>query len=76
MNGDGKIDQWWAFEGEKTTIAIDRNGDGRITINELIAAVSPAWLGRLDPRLVHREPRPGGARPGRSGPDWRCRAGR
>ena len=26
--GDGKIDQWWTYEGDKVTIAMDRNGDG------------------------------------------------
>jgi hypothetical protein len=27
--GDGKIDQWWTWNGDKVTIAIDRTGDGK-----------------------------------------------
>ena len=26
---DGTIDQWWTWDGEKVTIAIDKNGDGK-----------------------------------------------
>ncbi len=26
---DGKVDQWWTWDGDKITIAIDRNGDGQ-----------------------------------------------
>lgn len=28
-NGDGRVDQWWTFQGDRTEIAMDRNGDGR-----------------------------------------------
>ena len=28
-NGDGKVDQWWTWEGNNITIAIDKNGDGQ-----------------------------------------------
>jgi len=29
-NGDGKIDQWWTYEADgRTTIAMDKNGDGQ-----------------------------------------------
>ena len=28
-NGDGKIDQWWTYEGGQVSIAMDRNGDGQ-----------------------------------------------
>ena len=27
--GSGKVDQWWTWEGEKVTVAFDRNGDGQ-----------------------------------------------
>jgi hypothetical protein len=27
--GDGVVDQWWTWEGNKVTIATDRNGDGK-----------------------------------------------
>jgi hypothetical protein len=27
--GDGRVDQWWTWEGDRLTIAIDRDGDGR-----------------------------------------------
>jgi hypothetical protein len=27
--GDGKVDQWWTWNGDKVTIAIDRTGDGK-----------------------------------------------
>jgi hypothetical protein len=27
--GDGHIDQWWTWNGDKVTIAVDRNGDGK-----------------------------------------------
>lgn len=27
--GTGKVDQWWTWEGEKVTIAFDRDGDGQ-----------------------------------------------
>src|SRR6202034_1179215 len=26
---DGRVDQWWTYDGDKVTIAIDRNGDGK-----------------------------------------------
>jgi hypothetical protein len=28
-NGDGRVDQWWTWEGDKVTIAMDRNFDGQ-----------------------------------------------
>jgi hypothetical protein len=28
LRGSGMIDQWWTWEGDKVTIATDRNGDG------------------------------------------------
>lgn len=28
-NNDGRVDQWWTWAGDKITIAIDRNGDGK-----------------------------------------------
>jgi hypothetical protein len=27
--GNGKVDQWWSWEGDKITIAVDRTGDGK-----------------------------------------------
>jgi hypothetical protein len=27
--GDGHIDQWWTWNGDKVTIAVDRSGDGK-----------------------------------------------
>ena len=27
--GDGVVDQWWAWEGNKVTIAVDHTGDGK-----------------------------------------------
>ena len=27
--GNGKIDQWWTWEGDHITIAVDKNGDGQ-----------------------------------------------
>jgi hypothetical protein len=27
--GDGQIDQWWTWNGDKVTIAVDRTGDGQ-----------------------------------------------
>jgi hypothetical protein len=27
--GDGRIDQWWTWNGEQLTIAVDRDGDGK-----------------------------------------------
>jgi hypothetical protein len=29
VRGGGMIDQWWTWEGDKVSIATDRNGDGR-----------------------------------------------
>ena len=29
VRGGGLIDQWWTWEGDKVTIATDRNGDGK-----------------------------------------------
>jgi hypothetical protein len=29
IHGSGTIDQWWTWQGDKVTIATDRNGDGR-----------------------------------------------
>jgi hypothetical protein len=29
VHGGGVVDQWWTWEGEKVTIATDRNGDGK-----------------------------------------------
>jgi hypothetical protein len=28
-SGDGVVDQWWAWEGNNVTIAVDNNGDGK-----------------------------------------------
>jgi hypothetical protein len=28
-NGDGRMDQWWAFGAERTEITMDKNGDGQ-----------------------------------------------
>lgn len=28
-NGDGRVDQWWTFRGDRTEIAMDQNGDGQ-----------------------------------------------
>jgi hypothetical protein len=28
-SGDGKVDQWWTWNGDKVSIAIDRTGDGK-----------------------------------------------
>jgi hypothetical protein len=27
--GDGQVDQWWTWNGDKVTIAVDRTGDGK-----------------------------------------------
>lgn len=27
--GDGRVDQWWTWDGDKVTIAVDRTGDGK-----------------------------------------------
>ena len=29
VHGGGMIDQWWTWQGDKVTIATDRNGDGK-----------------------------------------------
>jgi hypothetical protein len=34
--GTGKVDQWWSWEGDKITIAFDKNGDGKPDPNETI----------------------------------------
>ena len=28
-NGDGQVDQWWTWNGDKVTIAVDRSGSGK-----------------------------------------------
>ncbi len=28
-SGNGRIDEWWTWDGEKVTIAVDSNGDGK-----------------------------------------------
>lgn len=33
-HGSGRVDQWWTWEGEKVTIAFDRDGDGHPDPNE------------------------------------------
>jgi hypothetical protein len=34
--GEGKIDQWWTWDGDKVTVAFDRDGDGNPDPNETI----------------------------------------
>jgi hypothetical protein len=35
-NGDGAIDQWWTWEGDKVTIAFDRDSDGKPDPNDTV----------------------------------------
>lgn len=48
LHGGGMIDQWWTWEGDKVTIATDRNGDGKpdpesvIMLGGVDAGASPA----------------------------------
>jgi hypothetical protein len=35
-NGDGVIDQWWTYEGDKVTIAFDKNVDGKPDPNDTV----------------------------------------
>ena len=35
-HGSGRVDQWWTWEGEKVTIAFDRDGDGHPDPNDPI----------------------------------------
>jgi hypothetical protein len=50
-NGDGLVDQWWTWEGDKVTIAFDKNVDGKPDPNDTVvlgATGSPMPTGPVD----------------------------
>jgi len=40
--GNGRVDQWWSWDGDKITIAVDRTGDGKPDPDATIVLAGPA----------------------------------
>lgn len=40
--GNGRVDQWWSWDGDKITIAVDRTGDGKPDPDATIVLTGPA----------------------------------
>ena len=73
--GDGHVDQWWTWEGDRLTIAIDRDGSGHPdpatalvlssdggTPEAVPVNPTPAGSGGADPRAGAAATSPGGVR--------------